>query len=84
MIKYLVVYASYCETEGLDASVLIFDTEEQAQQNLKESYGIVSELFKDGEIEWDDLDINEYSIGGYDRWSSHMRFEAYIDKKEVV
>ena len=84
MIKYLVIYASYLETEGLDACVLIFDTEEEAQQNLKESYDTVLEEYKDGEIEWDDLDINEYSIGGYDKWSSHMRFEAYIDKKEVV
>lgn len=84
MIKYLVIFASYHETEGLDASVLIFDTEEQAQRILKESYDIVLEDFKDGEIEWNDLDTNEYSIGGYDKWSNHMRFEVYIDKKEVI
>lgn len=83
MIKYVVIYASYQETEGLDASVLIFDTEEQAKKNLKESYDMVLKDFKDGKIEWNDFDINEYSVGGCDEWSNNMRFEAYIDKKEI-
>jgi hypothetical protein len=83
MLKYIVIYASYLETEGMDASVLIFDTEEQAQQNIKESYDIILKDFENGSIIWNDLDKNSYSVGGYDSWSNHMRCQAYIDKKEV-
>ena len=83
MLKYIVVYASYLETEGLDASVLIFDTEEQAQQNLKESYDMILKDFENGVIEWSDLDKNSYSVGGYDSWDYNMRCQAYIDKKEI-
>ena len=83
MVKYLVIYASYLETEGLDASVLLFNTEEQAQQNLKESYDMVLKDFEDGNIEWNDFDKNSYSVGGYDSWSNEMRCEAYIDRKEI-
>ena len=80
MIKYVVVYASYQETEGMDASVLIFDTEEQAQQNLKESYDVILKEFEHGSIDWNEFDKNEYSVGGYDSYSNHARFQAYIDK----
>ncbi len=83
MIKYVVIYASYLETEGMDASVLIFDTEEQAQQNLKESYDIIIKDFEYGDIEWNNFDKNSYSVGGYDSWNNHMRCLAYIDKKEM-
>ena len=85
MIKYIVIYASYQEAgEGLGASVLIFDTEEQAQQNLKESYDMVLKDFERGTIEWNELDkTSDYSIGGYDLCGYRMNFQAYIDKKEV-
>ena len=83
MLKYVVIYASYLETEGMDASALIFNTEEQAQQNLKESYDIILKEFENGNIEWIELDKNSYSVGGHDSWSNHMRYQAYIDKKEV-
>ncbi len=83
MITYVVIYASFQETEGLDASVLTFDTKEQAQKNLKESYDIILKEFEHGSIEWNELDENSYSVGGYDSWSNHIRFQAYIDKKEV-
>lgn len=83
MVIYVVTYASYLETEGLDASVLFFDTEEKAQQNLKESYNMILKEFEAGEIEWNDFETNAYSVGGCDQWVNHMRFEAYINKKEI-
>jgi hypothetical protein len=39
--------------------------------------------FENGVIEWNDLDKNSYSVGGYDSWDYNMRCQAYIDKKEI-
>ena len=81
MKKYFVIYASYLETEGLDASFLMFDTEEEAKKSLKESYDIIKNDIED--FEWNDFDEDSYSVGGYSEYGNFERYEAYIDKKEI-
>lgn len=86
MKKYFVIYASYLETEGLDASFQMFDTEEEAKENLKKEYNCLQQMFKDSQTDYsfdcNDLTEDSYSIS-CQNYYGFEKFEAYISKKEV-
>jgi hypothetical protein len=81
MIKYAIVFASYLETEGLDASVAFYDKEEDAAKYLKQEYEYAMEDFKGGSVDWNEYEEGQkYSVGGSDRHGYNDRYEAYIMK----
>ena len=83
MKKYLVIYASCLELEGLDASVKVFDSKEEAEKDLTKTYDfIMSNDVKNYSFDCNTFDGSSYSIyctspDGY--WE---KYEAYIDTKE--
>jgi hypothetical protein len=81
MVKWMIQFASYLETEGLESSVAFYDKEEDAAKYLKQEYDYIIEDFKGGFIEWNEYEEGQkYSIGGYDKHAYHERYEAYITK----
>lgn len=81
MTKWMVQFASYLETEGLESSVAFYDREEDAAKYLKQEYDYIMEDFIGGSIEWNEYEEGyKYSIGGYDKHAYHNRYEAYIMK----
>ncbi len=86
MAKYLVIYANYIETEGLEANTFICDTEEQAKDHLKKEYDYLIKSFKESDSMYvfdcnikceDSYSISCSNIYGYEK------YEAYISKREV-
>ena len=80
MEKYIVIYASYLESEGLDASVQVYDALKDAKKALEDTFNFLADNYDGGSIEWANLEENSYSMGGLNRFSLHERYEGYIDK----
>ena len=86
MVKYLVIYASYIESEGLEASTFICDTEEQARDHLKREYDYLMKSFKESNTMYV-FDCNIKDEDGYSISCSNIygyeKYEAYISRMEV-
>lgn len=81
MKKYLFVCVSYLEADGIDASVDIFDTEEEAQKHMEEVSLAKANDIKD--IEWNNRERNSFSVGGYDEYSQAERYDGFIEEKDI-
>ena len=86
MKKYFVVYASYLETEGLDASFQIYDTKEDAQKAMQTEYDMLPDMFNQSSYQYT-FDCNELSADSYsiscESYYGYEKFEAYISEKEI-
>lgn len=79
--RWMIQFASYLETEGLESSVAFYNTKEDAIKYLKQEYEYVLEEFKGGVIDWNEYEEEyRYYVGGYDKYAYQQRFEAHISK----
>jgi hypothetical protein len=79
--RWMIQFASYLETEGLESSVAFYNTKEDAIKYLKQEYNYILESFKGGVIDWNEYEEEfMYDIGGYDKHAYNQRFEAHISK----
>lgn len=89
MKLYVVVYTQYCESEGIDNEVLLYQNYNEAVQELERTYNKIKNFYDEDDIEWDNFENDSYSFCAKNEYDEFERYEGriieriYITKKEM-
>lgn len=83
MKLYLAVHTTYLEDEGIENTVEIFKTREEAVENIEQGYEESRRNYDQDDIEWDNFEKDSYSFCAWNSYGCQNRYEGTIIEKEV-